>query len=85
MEYSCSLCKADLIGADDIENHLRTLTHQKKYKEKFNLEEFAFEEEMRLSASDSVFAVWKTCQSRASKVSQFLVYRSHYSYRIVFY
>ncbi|CAH8630693.1 unnamed protein product [Schistosoma haematobium] len=67
LEYSCSLCKADLIGADDIENHLRTLTHQKKYKEKFNLEEFAFEEEMRLSASDSVFAVWKTCQSRASK------------------
>ncbi|CAH8557813.1 unnamed protein product [Schistosoma turkestanicum] len=67
LEYSCSLCKVDLIGADDIENHLRTHTHQKKYKEKFNLEEFVFEEEMRLSASDSVFAVWKTCQSRASK------------------
>ncbi|KAH8856273.1 zinc finger protein [Schistosoma japonicum] len=57
----------DLVGADDIENHLRTHNHQKKYKEKFNLEQFAFEEEMKLSVSDSVFAVWKTCQSRASK------------------
>ncbi|VDQ17518.1 unnamed protein product [Trichobilharzia regenti] len=68
MEYSCSLCKGDFIGADEIENHLRSLTHQKKYKEKFELEEFTFEEEMKLSISDPVFAVWKTCQSRASKV-----------------
>ncbi|CAH8627886.1 unnamed protein product [Heterobilharzia americana] len=67
LEYTCSLCKLDLIGAIDIENHLRSQNHQKKYKEKFNLEQFAFEEEMKLSASDAVFAVWKTCQSRASK------------------
>ncbi|KAH8856276.1 zinc finger protein [Schistosoma japonicum] len=74
LEYSCSLCKMDLVGADDIENHLRTHNHQKKYKEKFNLEQFAFEEEMKLSVSDSVFAVWKTCQSRASKVSRYYLF-----------
>ncbi|CAH8866087.1 unnamed protein product [Trichobilharzia szidati] len=67
MEYTCNLCKGDYIGADEIENHLRSLTHQKNYKEKFELEEFTFEEEMKLSISDPVFAVWKTCQSRASK------------------
>nr|CAX74150.1 Zinc finger, C2H2-type domain-containing protein [Schistosoma japonicum] len=64
--YRCSLCNTNLIGVDNLENHLHSVEHQEQYKSRVD-PQWIIQKVESLSFSDVIFDIWKACKDKHKK------------------